>query len=404
MKQNSLTPDELENLSKLLISNNKENILIGLQILTQYSEAVKTMHKELVLLKQLGYGKDVQKKALKLLTKQYPVEQLNEWDDAFWIFENYFDLFDVEHFDSAWHYFEKHETLRLDYMHLIRQNERYVRQYFPIADVLARYYKKQLIRAEQYYLLVLDYDPKDPHLLKTLGNLYQNDFHDYPKAMQYFDKALDLDIHDDEAWESKGILLLDGFKNMDAAIDIFETTIQRFPKNEQLNTWLADAYMNKNTPESFQKGKDLIQEILKRRPRNIFAWTIYGNHLWLTERNIKAAEEAYLEGLKIDEDNPNLLANLAELYDVEHQDYEAAQDLYVKAFAADMDDVFHLCNFISLLVLKNNNLADARDYYLHLKTLVFEQVQRVPELNDLQWENFQKAEGVLWEVFSELRG
>lgn len=391
-----LSPTELENLSKLLLSND-ENIEIGLQILNNYAETeiIKLFHKELILLKMFSPNNSQQKKSMELLARHYDEAQLEKWKEAFWIFENMFDLYEIDDFEKNWHYFEKHEAVRLDFSPYIQQNIGYVQHYFAVADSIARYYKKQLPLAEEYLLFLEKNEPTDTTILRTLANIYQFDYKDNERALEYFDKILEIDKDDEEAWESKGILFLEGFKDIDKAIDVFKKAVSLFPKNDYLPVWLSDAYMTKDAPESYAKGKTILEKVLKKTPKNNFAWTIYANHLWVTERNIKAAEEAYLQGLKNDDEDVNLLANLAELYDVEYQNYEVAQDFYLKAFGIYMDDIYHLCNFISLLVLKVGNLEDGKDYYKHLKSLVYGDVQRDSQMNDLQWENFQKAEGVL---------
>lgn len=403
MKSPTLSPKEIHNLSNLLISSDSSSIEVAFQILNNYKHAIPKVSKELVLISQLSWNADLRQEAIKLLELHVEPSQIKIWNDIFQVFHIYQNLFDVEDFEENWHWFEMHENHRATYMPLILKNIDYTAEYFAIAETIAEYYKARLDWAERYYKISLERNPKDLNTLSTLATLYKDGYQDYPKALALYDKMLEIEPQHYDALEAKGALFLDYIKDINAATTAFQTALQHHPKDETLQIWLADTYMQKNSPELLPLGKEMLERILEKNPHNTFAWTIYGNRLWITENKPKEAIKAYTNGLKVNPRSYNILGNLAELYDRVYQDYEQAKDYYVKAFSIYMDDAFHLSNFVRLLVLCTKEFDDAKDYYKHLKGLFFGAIKREPELNDTQWENFQEAEKVLWTIFPELK-
>ncbi|MBL4648731.1 MAG: tetratricopeptide repeat protein [Aureispira sp.] len=403
MKPPSLSPKEIYNLSKLLISSDSSSIEVAFQILYNYKNAVQQVSKELVLISQLSWDDSQRKEAIELLETHFDTAQIKVWNDTFQVFHIYQNLFDFEDFEENWHWFEIHETHRAEYMPFIRQNIDYTAEYFAIAETIAEYYKTRLDWAERYYKISLEYNPNDLNTLSTLATLYKDGYQDYSKALALYDQMLKIEPQHYDALEAKGALFLDYIKDIDTASATFKTALKHHPKDETLQIWLADSYMQKNSSELLPRGKEMLERILEKSPQNTFAWTIYGNRLWITENKPEEAIKAYQNGLKANPRSYNILGNLAELYERVYKDYEQAKDYYVKAFSIYMDDAFHLSNYVRLLVLCTKEFDDAKDYYQHLKGLFFGTIKREPELNDAQWEAFQEAEKILWTLFPELK-
>lgn len=403
MKPLFLSPEEVQNLSKLLISSDTNSIDVAFQILHNYKNSIKKVSKELVLISQLSWNDAQRKEALRLLESHFDATQIKAWNDIFQIFHLYQNLFEPEDFEENWYWFEQHEAHRADYMSIIRQNADYTNEYFAIAETIAEYYKKRLDWAERYYYISLEYNPNDLNTLSTLATLYKDGYQDYTKALELYNKMLDIDPRHYDAFEAKGALFLDYIKDIDAASKTFQDALEHYPNDETLQIWLADTYMLKKDTLLLPKGKAILEKILEKNPKNMFAWTIYGNRLWITENKPEEAIKAYKSGLAVNSRSYNILGNLAELYERVYKDYQQAKDYYIKAFAIYMDDAFHLSNFVRLLVLGTQELDDAKDYYLHLKNLFFGPIKREPELNDEQWASFQEAEKILWKTFPELQ-
>lgn len=403
MKPPTLSPKEIHNLSKLLISSDSSSVEVAFQILYNYKNAIQQVSKELVLISQLSWNDPQRKEAIKLLEAYFDAAQMKAWDDIFQVFHIYQNLFDIEDFEENWHWFETHEAHRAEYMPFIRKNIDYTAEYFAIAETISEYYKIRLDWAERYYKISLEHNPNDLNTLSTLATLYKDGYQDYSKALAIYDQMLTIEPQHYDALEAKGALFLDYIKDIDAASATFKTALLHHPADETLQIWLADAYMQKNSPELLPLGKELLERILEKSPKNTFAWTIYGNRLWITENKPEEAIKAYQNGLKVNPKSYNILGNLAELYERVYQDYEQAKDYYVKAFSIYMNDAFHLSNYVRLLVLCTKEFDDAKDYYQHLKGLFFGTIKREPELNDAQWEAFQEAEKVLWTIFPELK-
>lgn len=398
----SLTETEINNLSQFLLSTNPNNIEIGLQILHSHPLAVDRVSNELVLISQLSWHDKLRENARSVLEQHYDTEQLQHWDASFQVFHIYHNLFDAVEFEENWEWFEKHERIRPSFMPYIIQNQEYAGEYFTIASTLTEYYRKRLDLAESYYKIPLEANANDLNAWINLANLYKDGYHDYPKALDCYNKMLSIDQQHYDALEAKGTLLLDYIKTPDAAIELFEYALTVYPNDTQLTIGLADCLMVKNEAGSYEKGKTILEDILEHTPHNTLALTIYGNRLWLIGNQIDEAKNAYLKGLEFSPRNYNILGNLAELYSSVYKDYDKAQEYYVKAFAIYMDDPFHLCNYISMLVFELGELNDAKDYYIHLQGLSFETIKREPELSDAQWITFQKAMAQLLEAFPQL--
>lgn len=403
MQPPTLNSEEIFNLSKLLISSDPSSIEVGFQILHNYKNAIPKVSKELVLISQLSWNDIQRKAAIQLLESYFEAPQIKAWNDAFQIFHIYQNLFDFEDFEENWHWFEIHEADRAEYMPIIRQNIDYTAEYFAIAETIAEYYKTRLDWAERYYQISLEHNPNDLNTLSTLATLYKDGYQDYDKALALYNRMLEIEPQHYDAFEAKGALFLDYIKDINAATETFEAALKYYPKDETLQIWLADTYMQKNTVDFLPRGKQILERILEKNSQNTFAWTIYGNRLWITENKPKEAIRAYENGLKANPRSYNILGNLAELHERVYKDYEQAKTYYVKAFSIYMDDAFHLSNFIRILVLCTKEFDDAKDYYMHLKSLFFGSIKREPELNDTQWEAFQEAEKTLWTIFPELK-
>ncbi|MGH1339309.1 MAG: tetratricopeptide repeat protein [Aureispira sp.] len=398
----SLSSQEIEHLSNLLLSNDDSNLDIAFQILSVHPDSIATLRKELVLVANLSRAQEHSKQAAQLLEQEFDGVQLQYWNEAFKLFKIYRELYDIEEFEANWHWFEKHEKQRPEYMELLLKKHAYMREYFAIAEVLVAFYRKRLDWAEHYYLVALSHAPNDVQILNRLASLERSLHQDYERILAYYERILQLDPQHYDTIESNILFHLDYLKDPETAIELTNQALVFYPDDENFLLWLADASMLLDKNESFLKGKQLIQEILHNNPYNASAWAIYGNHLWLSEGNAKKAEEVYRQALVHNPTSYNILGNLAELLETVHKDYTGADELYVKAFAIYLDDTFHLGNFVRLLVVELGDFERAKDYYWHLRSLFFKGVTRHVEWNEEQWSNFQKAEQVLWQHYPEL--
>lgn len=398
-----LDTQELEHLSDLLLSNDSSNLAIAFQILSTHADAIALLRKELVLVANLSHEQEQAEQAMQLLEQEFNGAQLKYWNEAFKLFKIYRELYDFEEFEEHWHWFEKHEKQRPEYMPLLLKNKGYMREYFAIAEVLVAFYRKRLDWAEHYYLVALSHSPEDVEILHRLANLERTLHQNYERTLSYYEHILKLDPQHYDTIESNILFHLDYLKDSETAIELAQHALSFYPNDENFQLWLADALMLVGEEESFSKGKQLLQQIIKTNPYHAPAWAVYGNHLWLSEGNAQKAEEIYRQALIYNPTSYNILGNLAELLETVYQDYEGADELYVKAFSIYLDDTFHLGNFVRLLVLELNDLERAKDYYQHLSSLFFKRVGRHIEWSDEQWNKFQEAEKILWKEYPNLQ-
>lgn len=399
----SLSSQEIEHLSNLLLSNDDSNLNIAFQILSVHPDSIAVLRKELVLVANLSHIKEHGKQAAQLLEQEFDGAQLQYWNEAFKLFKIYRELYDLEEFEANWHWFEKHEKQRPEYMALLLKKKAYMREYFAIAEVLVAFYRKRLDWAEHYYLVALSHAPNDVQILNRLASLERSLSQNHERILAYYERILQLDPQHYDTIESNILFHLDYLKDPETARQLALQALVFYPDDENFQLWLADASMLLGNKDSFAKGKQLLQDILHNNPYNASAWTIYGNHLWLSEGNAQKAEATYREALVHNPTSYNILGNLAELLETVHLDYTGADELYVKAFAIYLDDTFHLGNFVRLLVLELKDFERAKDYYWHLRSLFFKGVTRHIEWNEEQWSKFQQAEQLLWEHYPELK-
>ncbi len=399
----SLDTQAIERLSDLLLSNDSSNINIAFQILSVHPDSITCLRRELVLVSNLSPDEGHGEQASQLLEQEYDGTQLAYWNEAFHLFSIYQELYDLEEFEENWHWFEKHEKQRPEYMPLLLKKKAYMREYFAIAEVLVANYRKRLDWAEHYYLVALCHAPNDVQILHRVANLERSLHQDYERTLAYYERILEIDPQHYDTIESNILFHMDYLKDPEKAMELAAHALTFYPKDENFQLWLADACMLHAEQSVFNKGKALIKNIIKGNPYNAPAWAIYGNHLWMSENDPERAEMIYRQALVHNPTSYNILGNLAELVETVHQNFEEADYLYVKAFAIYLDDTFHLGNFVRLLVLQRQDFERARDYYEHLSSLFFKGVTRHIEWSDEQWADFKQAEHLLCQHYPDLR-
>ena len=397
-----LNSEEVERLSDMLLSENSNDLEIGFQILKAHPYAVQQVHRELLLMVHLAAHTEHAVHAKALLQTHFDAEQLQTWNNTFEVFHRYGDLYDPEDFEAQWHWFEQHEAVRGEYLSFILRKHAYVREYFSLAETIAEFYKKRLDWAQRYYDLVLTYNPDDVPTLHRLGNLERDHHHRYEEALAYYLKVLSIQPTHYYTLEAITLLYLDYLEQPQEALSWIQRALEAYPQDEHLLVWLADVYMTPSSLQDFEQGETILNDIIARNPYNTAAWTIYGNHLWITKKAIDRAEQVYNKGLQHNPNSYNLLGNLAELHERVYGDADKARALYLKSFSIYKDDPYHLGNFIRMLVVQLRDLEGARSYYQHLRTLFFGRIQRQAEWNPQQWKGIQEAERLLLEQFPEL--
>lgn len=400
-----LTKEALENLSNLLIGVDASSVEVGLEILAQYSTYSTDLEQELVLLAYMPQEKHgLKEKAAQLLAANFPTIKIKEWERAFQWIELRNILYDFEDFDLHWQAIEEHLTILTKYKALLLKNNHYLRHYLNLGERIMEYYPKRLDVAKIFFELVLQANKKDVDALNILGELYKDGLKDYDRALTCYNTVLSVDAKNYKALNEKANLFIDYFpkKDTDKAIEILKEAVSYYPNDYKMQVWLADALMVKNTPQTFEEGQKILQEIIQTIPNRSFAWVIYGNRMWITAQKPVEAEQIYKEGIEQNPYSCVLMGNLAELYDNVHQDYEQAAKYYKEALAIHPSDSFHLTNYIALLVINLEDYVEAHLRYQDLQRLHYQTIQPEPEITKEQWAKFEQAQKKLLEVYPEL--
>ena len=145
-----------------------------------------------------------------------------------------------------------------------------------------------------------------------------------------------------------------------------------------------------------EEGLALFQKLLKEAPKETMIWNSWAAYLWNEKQDYKAAEEAYLSGLKANRRDPYLLGNLGELYIDVLKEYDKGVELYRQSIASE-DQPYRLTVMVTALV---ENYEDKwEEAYKYYQILVQKYnprtVKRHRDLKDEQWEAFLKAEKAL---------
>jgi len=402
MQKKNLSEAEIENLSTLLTSPVEENLRIGLQILDNYPQHTQDVYRELLLIAYLCEFPMIMEKGLKRLDKLLDKEQFNYWQAHFKVFSLFYSLYSYEDFEKHWHFFEKHEAVRQEFMPLILSNKTYVQEYVYLGERIGDYYPPQYALAETYLKIAFQHAPSDIDAINRLGKFYRYKYNDYDQALSFFQKAQKVNPQNQVTLQEIILLYLYCFQDLEAAAATSRKALQSYPRNYFFQLWLADALMGLNTPESFPEGEAIITQLSQQYPKRSSLWNVYGSRLWITAKRIQAAERIYLKGLEVNPNSYVIIGNLAELNALEHKNYAQAEAYYDKGFKINQNDTYHLGNCISLLVLHRQKYDKARTRYQLLRKLIGDTNKKDPEFSEEQWKDFQAAEKILKTKFDDL--
>jgi Flp pilus assembly protein TadD len=205
------------------------------------------------------------------------------------------------------------------------------------------YYKKEYEIALEWYNKALEIDPKNARAWNNKGIvLAVLALEKYKEAIGLFDKALEIDPKDARAWNNKGILLanLEKYKE---AIGLFDKALEIDPRD-------AEAWNNKGLALSnlgnYKEAIECYDKVLEIDPKDARAWNNKGLAL-SNLRNYKEAIGLFDKALEIDPKDASpwgnkgfALSNLGnykeaiECYDkVLEIDPKDAEACYYKGFA-----------------------------------------------------------------------
>ena len=195
----------------------------------------------------------------------------------------------------------------------------------------------------------------------------------YPKERQMFTKEYSDNM--------KNVLKIQSAAVKDIAKDLniklTKTTEERLDKTPEISSESYRAYyrgrelLDRQTPEDFEKGIELLQESIKEDPGNAFAYAAValgyatmGHGALNAEEAFKAAETAANKAINIDPTVNEAHTALAMLYLYDRWDWPKAGEAFENALIANPNDAdahAHYAWYYTLYFDKENTLYHARE-------------------------------------------
>lgn len=113
---------------------------------------------------------------------------------------------------------------------------------------------------------------------------------------------------------------------------------------------LTDLYL---ADKDYDKAKKILTDHIKRLPKSVAAYLALARVETIVNKNVLAAKNVYLEGLRANQDDPQISMALAGLYE-KTNDKDGARKIYEKLLAKAPENNLASNNLASLLIDSNN--------------------------------------------------
>lgn len=388
-----LTLEELESLSRLLISENDSSIELGLEILKNHKEAIPILQRELVLVWQLHKDFQLKDHVEEILNSQFSQHQLNQWKKGFLLFKTISSYY--KYTSKVQRLIRDHENIRSDFQVLLERNSNFCINYHTVAKKLHQTFEKHIDLAEIYYRIVLKANPLHEDNLFYLAYLLDKYEAGYPEALKLYLTIESINPKSSATINNIG-LLYDNTNRPKLAYEYYSKALALDPYSSLYIRNLASLCSNRMDGEAYKKqAKELLEKLIKIDPSGGSNWNVWADYLWNVEHDYKKAENAYLKGLSVDKNNPWLIGNLGELYIDIHKEYDRGLKLYTQSLDIQQTP-YRLVTMITLLVNQYKNYGEAKIYYkILIKLSPPKKIIKNRYLRENQWNAFLAAEEIL---------
>jgi tetratricopeptide (TPR) repeat protein len=383
-----LSPEEVSNISKLLLSESEDSAELGYELLKQYPDYCRVLLPELILLHMLGPGGRLQNKLRAFLGRRFK-DEYAIWKSQWEIFKklDYSYSYDAETEAML----KAHETVRKEFEPFVIQNRNYADQYYNIGRILQYRYEKEQELAIEYYDIAIKGNPLNKDAFFNKGYILHIFFKNLPEAKVCYEATLKIDPNYAVAHNNLGSIF-NSLQDFDNALSFYSRAFDLSGGNIFYQCNVASALLKLGRNEEFEAE---MEQVFKRDQYYQRAMNIWANYLWEHKGDCALAEKFYREGMRFYPNDNNLCGNLGEMYEVAMDRYIDAYDLYVKSLGLKKT-LYRLTTMVSLLVLKLEWQDEALSYYEELVAKQkAENNRRDHDLNDQQWEEFLKAEKIL---------
>ncbi|MFK8039641.1 MAG: tetratricopeptide repeat protein [Crocinitomicaceae bacterium] len=205
-------------------------------------------------------------------------------------------------------------------------------------------------------------EPDNAEVYITIASIFSQ-LRDHPKAIKYFEKAIEIErINGDFDQESHEILLdlaLEYENNNDflGAIKVLEQILELAPDNESAIYEIAFCYERIG---DFDKCISYYERYIDDHPYSFTAWYNLGN-IYFLKKNIEKALWAYDYSIIINENFSSAYFNMGNTF-MQIDDFDQAIKSYRKCLEIDKEDDLALC-YLGEALERKGELEDALKHY-----------------------------------------
>lgn len=387
---------ELENLSRLLLSEDENSLELGITLLTNAPQnTVAILNRELILVAYLHPSEEWRPRVYAWLLELYGEHKMKVWNEGFKIFRQL--KFYSEYSVAVRTLIIQHENIRENFAALVARNRHYGLRYSDIGKLLHYTFKEHLDLAEKYYRIALETNPNHESTLFYLAHLLQVENRGTTEEIiAYYERVIAINPKESNASLNLGFLYRKMGNNL-KAYQYYKQALSVQPHNSTYLRNVASACISLRGASYEQEAYQILKDLTQSSPNDPLVWNSWADYLWNIAQKYKEAEAAYQRGLVIDPNNPYLLGNLGELYIDEMNRIEEGLALYEKALEKKELN-YRLTVMVTALVQHKKNWAAAKKYYQKLlANSMNNKVEKDYSLRDDQWQAFLEAEQKLKE-------
>jgi tetratricopeptide (TPR) repeat protein len=376
---------EIENLSRLLLNENEDNLSIALKFLETNREYIPTVLKELVLCTFFANSPALRNEGRQLIWDMYGAEAFNGYRAKFEILPEIEDLNVID--DEVTADMMVHEAVMFEYGPMIIRNSNYVRLYFEVGKSLQYSFQSNTDFCIKCYEICLLADPNNAEVLFNLGHIYKKI--DISKSLEYYQHCVAADpLNAGAYYNMASIYASQGL--VEKADVYYNSALEAEPDEFFFRINIAGIKMHK---KSFIEAEPIIEGLFADFPDHAGVLDLYSSLLWEYKKDYRKAEEIYKKALEKYPDNDNLQGNFGEMLMEINRDEEALKWLSI---ASDEDSSAHrLCTIIVCLALKLIRPEDALKYYRQLIVEEGSDFKKPDTLSMNQWTDFLKAQQII---------
>jgi tetratricopeptide (TPR) repeat protein len=179
---------------------------------------------------------------------------------------------------------------------------------------------------------------------------------DYDKAIECYKKAIELELNFAEAYFNIGNAYIEKL-DYDKAIECYEKAIELNPDLKVVYTNMGIAYEEK---QNHGKAIECYEKAIELEPNKIEAFFNMGN-VYNKKQNYDKAIEYYKNATKLNPNCANIYRNMGVAYE-EKQNHDKAIECYEKAIELEPIEMIVVYDYIGELYIKKGNKIKGMEY------------------------------------------